>query len=672
MKSPSSSPVSSSRNFSPSRFIFNARNISFLNNVWTNCSNHSQSFMRKLRSHSMIYSIVRILIVILLGKILFSFFYSGMLHHGKSQYSTYQNPEIIETKRELLNVDVSRLLRHKSWTYSPITEQTIGQAYEDERLVGYVSNLDLSDVSKKGKEEEQDVRGRTGASQQREVLKTCKDLAYEHSIQHSAEIKTLKDNLYDVRRRLIDDRSFLSREVTRDEENDMSEREIVQKRWYQFGGSLVWLEKEQCYVMFSRVIYSTDNDRARSRLSLVRAQAFDKDWNELKGKRIPYIDVDRPKDIELELHNVGKELGLSDCDILSSDALAYDACIVDNAKNRLQAEKRRERIISKYYMTYPTILEIPFNPDGDQRGPEDPKIILRKTKDFEEPVVVFNLFDTDTERRTMMAYMPHRKVEPLIKFKISGRDQQGVEKNWTPFFHQNLHDSSVSRGFIHFIYTFSPLEILECSLNDGYCDIVFEAETLKITDGNRFGGIRGGTQFIPLPDILPTVKGQQIWIGFPKQHISACGCASDYYRPMFSILVEHDGVYSQELVVPAIGFDMEIISWDLKGTNCKDTNILSPNSIGYWEVVSQNPQTKEYEDYLTLTMSESDINTKVVTLKGMLNFILGIYREKKILNKFEISEKADSIIGQTLKCLVRSAYEGCREYGLSHPNDLDE
>lgn len=670
------SPVKSFVNFYNlllSRFLSHVRIK--LSNISMRSSTYTQILSRNLRSHALILVTLKILAIVLFGKIMVTCFHSTMHYRSNPSYSMSNDPQVVDKKRDLLNVDISQLLRHRKWSHSPVNELAIDQDFQVEELVGFVSNLDLDKTfPRKGEKENERYSDMARISDQAdyEKLTTCEDLAYEAQIQHSTEPKILRDNLAEIRRHLITEESFLSREVTGDDEKEMTETEIIQKKWFQFGGSAVWLEREECFVMFSRVLYSTAHVRNIPHVSLIRAQAFDRNWIEIKGKRIRYVDINKPKDIDLNFSKIGKEHGISNCDLLEADSLAYHTCIVENSEHKLNADKRRDQLLSKYYMTYPTILEIPFNPYNDWRGPEDPHIILRKTRDYEEPVVVFNMFDTDQDRRIMIAHLPHRKIEPLVKFRIDGRQQQGVEKNWTPFFHRNIHDSSVSRGFIHFIYTFSPLEILKCSLNDGYCEIVFEAKTMQITEANMFRGIRGGTQFIPLPDVLPGVKGQQIWVGFPKQHISDCGCSSNYYRPMFSVLVENEGVYSQELVVPAIGFDMDVLAWDLKGSNCGDINILSPNSIAYWEIVNQDPKSKHFEDYLSLTMSEADFNTKVITLKGMLDFVLGIYRKKNIMDKFEISEEADSIIGHTLRCLVQSAFNSCKEYGKAHPELPDE
>lgn len=563
---------------------------------------------------------------------------------------------IVSERKDLAQADITPLLRHKSWSRSPLSEKVINQPYLEEEIVGFASNLDKSQVPKKNFDTFPDPS----------TLITCQDLAWHSSIKHSESVKVLEDNMYEARRSVLDQESFLSRRIKKNEEKDIAEKEIIQQQWGQFGGSAVWLESEQCYVMYSRIVWSETTPRNNIQLSLVRAQAFDKDWNEIKGKRIPFADVDVPGDLDTAFEELDKELGLRDCHHIKDHA-SHDACIVENAKNSYDALERKQRMMSKYYLTYPTVLEVPFSPQGKWKGPEDPHVIIRKVGDFEEPIVIFNMYDDFHERRMMMAFMPHRKSEPLVKFSIDGRDPKKTEKNWAPFFHQHLPSSPISRGFIHFIYSFSPLEILKCSLNDGFCEVVFEADTIKVSEDNKFGGIRGGTQYVPLPDVVPKVEGQQMWVGFPKLHIQNCGCGNHYYRPMLSLLVEDDGVYHQELMVPALTFNMDVLGWDLKGTSCTYINILSPNAIGFWEVASQDPHTKQYEDYMALTISEADFNTRVIYLKGVLNFIMDLYKQKPVKDHFEISKEADSIIGETLKCVVSSTKNYCEEYGLAHP-----
>ncbi|CCF59044.1 hypothetical protein KAFR_0G00110 [Kazachstania africana CBS 2517] len=337
-------------------------------------------------------------------------------------------------------------------------------------------------------------------------------------------------------------------------------------------------------------------------------------------------------------------------------------------KKKLKFQKRYDELLSRYYLTYPSIINVPFELGGFLKGPEDPHVILKKKKKYEEPIIIFNMHASEDGKRRIYAFHPHRKIDPLVKFSIEDRKVRHKEKNWAPFFsyHDESENSVFSRGFIHFIYTYAPLEILKCSLNDRICEMVFEASTIEASDKNKYGDMRGGTQFVKLPTDIPQVNGKQMWLGFPKSHSSGCGCGRHYYRPMLSLLVETHGAYHLELVVPTMDFERDVLSWDLKGSYCEGVSIMSPNSIAYWEVVEQDVENEKFDDYLGFTFSESDATTKVVVLKNVLNYILDIYKEKRIRDHFEISKESDNIIGNTLQCVKDKLWDDCAKYDKTH------
>ena len=612
------------------------------------------------------------------------------LHHGVGgTYTSFRfkhGDSLVQVnyRNDLLHTDVTDIINRSDFSTTPITSLMLNQEYSASSLIGYVSNLNVdpeNHPASRGHHNHPtdvssgviDVKGleREGRKAYDSVI-TCDDLSYESTIEHATETKILGDDLLSLRRTLLKKKDWLSRELVDDADSKKTETEIVETQWFRFGGSSVWLESEQCYLVFSRVVYSRRGEKNHPHVSLIRAQAFDKDWNELLEKKIPYLDSPPPLDLDQELKSLNTELSIEDCSKYNHDSREFEMCNIYQAKNQINWDKTRDSVLSKYYITYPTILDIHFNANGDWRGPEDPHIILRDTGLTEEPVVIFNMDDPSGDGRRMFSFMPHRKIEPLIKLTAPGRSLRASEKNWTPFFHpSDLMQNELSRGNIHMIYSFSPLEIFRCSLNDGVCQVVFDASTLELSEDNKFGGMRGGTQFLPLPKHIPKIAGKNIWVGFPKLHISHCGCGNIFYRPMLDVLVESGGVYHQELVVPAMDFDIDVLSWDLKSTNCMETNILSPNSIAHWDVVNQDRHTKLFTDYMTLTVSESDSLTRVVTLRGVLNYVLGIYNDKDILDDFVPSRQSDVIIKKTLSCLVEQASENCRKYGDSHRTASD-
>ena len=602
-----------------------------------------------------------------------------------------KNSKVVPKKKDLLKIDITNLVNNKDLSRTPITPHLLKQEYMTNILTGFVSNLELSPAKKLDLSMNHDKHNHTTISDDNIIPKkvsnniidvkalekqgrksydslvTCEDLSYNGTIEHAVNNPILSDDLMSIRRDLLKYNGWLTKEVKDDKDKHKTEEEIIDKQWFRFGGSSVWLESEQCFLVFTRVVYSRVERKNHPHISLIRAQAYDKDWKEIVGKKIPYIDIDLPEHMENEMAKLDVELNIEDCAKYAGNTLEYDACNVHQAKTTLRNQKKKEHVVSKYYVTYPTVFDFQFDAEGDWKGPEDPRVILRKTNNNEEPVIVFNMYDGLDGNRRMFSYMPHRKIDPLIRLQVSGRQMKNEEKNWTPFFHPSDQAiSDISRGSIHFIYTFSPLDVVKCSLNDGICEVVFDQETLAISDSNTFGGMRGGTQFIPLPQQMPGIKNKNIWVGFPKLHIKKCGCADIFYRPMLDVLVESNGIYHQELVVPAIDFDIDVLSWDLKSTECKETNILSPNSIAHWDIIHQDPHTKQFEDYMTLTVSESDTLTKIITLKGVLNYILGIYRVKNMKDDFFPSEESDDIIGKTLTCLISGAEQHCSIYGEMH------
>ncbi|CCH59311.1 hypothetical protein TBLA_0B04760 [Henningerozyma blattae CBS 6284] len=615
-----------------------------------------------------------------------------------TSYYNYVSPffqlDEVAFKKDMKEINVISYLNHKSLNKFPTNSRMILDEYEDFDITGFVSNLDINNLIAKKKEKldsqgyltdnkKQDSKNKLMSVKEFELmltndynsLATCEDLEYKSRIYYSKKQKFINDDLINLRRELLRKDDELSK-LIKDEEDitKTSEEEVIKKKWFKFGSSSVWMESEQCFITVTRVLYSKNGKREEPEVSFIRAQAFDRDWNEIKNKRIPLLDLRLPDDITADLKKINQEYGLTDsCENIIDDPVTYDKCLVEHTKNYLKDSKRRDQLLERYFVTYPTIYSVPHKLGGLFKGPEDPKIILKRTSRYEEPIVIFNMHDDDENKRRMFSLSPHRSFEKIVKFNIQGRKQQTLEKNWTPFFTKDdLVFSTLSRGFIHFIYSFSPFEVVKCSLNDGYCELVFEKKTLELTDQNKFDGQRGGTQFIPLPSIIPKVTGKQIWVGIPKLHIKKCGCSERFYRPMLSLLVESNGIYHQELIVPSLDFNLDILNWGNDGTDCDKFNVMSPNSIAFWDVIGQDPKTKQFDDYMILTFSEADSNSKIITIKGLLNYILGMYSVKDIDEDFIPSRNSDQILGKTLNCLVNYAKDKCKSYGNLHNNEAYE
>ncbi|EDO15365.1 hypothetical protein Kpol_457p16, partial [Vanderwaltozyma polyspora DSM 70294] len=444
-------------------------------------------------------------------------------------YSAINSIRSIKSKKDLLNVNIRNLLKYKRYESLPLTDKILNDDYTRYNITGYVSNLDLAKHlanHKPEKKKNENVQKGEMLSEGNyhegyENMVSCDDLEYNSYIEYSNFTKILEDDLIEARRAIIKQGNKASSVVNPKDQQDKKEEDIINKKWFRFGASAVWLEKHQCFVVYSRVIYSQLDRRNHPKTSFLRGQTFDKNWREIKGKRIPYDDVTIPTDMINQIENLRNEFGETDCESIKkkNGKNAYDKCITNQANDRLKINKEIETVLSKYYVTYPIVFDLPFDTNGDFKGPEDPRVIKRSNSGFEEPIVLFNKHDDYEGKRRMYAFFPHRKNDPLVKFKSDTFGLRHNEKNWTPFFHKEYYRSKISRGYIHFIYQFMPFEVLKCNLNDGLCEKVFQASTLDLSSKNKHDGMRGGTQFVQLPAEIPEVKGKQIWVGFPKLHI---------------------------------------------------------------------------------------------------------------------------------------------------------
>ncbi|KAH3899600.1 conserved putative beta-mannosyltransferase [Saccharomycodes ludwigii] len=573
------------------------------------------------------------------------------------------NPSYLNSKKLIDNVDYKSKVSPNS-PFSPF----VNDVFTKYNVQGYISNPDNVDLSLP-----EYLLSESDEGSKKE--KMCSILEYDNYFEYSygsnqlilnelSDMKTLRDDL------LYNYPKWFPFVQNKDTEVDLTEARILDEHWVRFGGSAVWLDEHQCYLMVSRVLYHPFGYEKHCKISLSRLELFDKDWNPLIGKRIWFSDISVN---QADLDNMINKL--------DNEAIAN---VNDDPELKLRSLNRKKKFLNRYSVEFPTWLDIDMDlKDGETLGTEDPRVVLLGNG---EPLVIFNMLDKDYNidktTRSIYSYFPFRKINPQLKFVIEGRQPKSVEKNWTPFLHRDDIEetvTSIDRGHLHFIYSFRPLEILKCSLNDGLCRLVFENQFLTTLDEtnneedkklNQYGGIRGGTQFLPLPSSLPQLSnGRQLWLGFPKLHIDWCGCGKSFYRPMLSLLMENDGVYSEELIVPILDFDMDVLSFDRKTTKCDGLNNLSPNSISAWDVLNYDTITGKYEDYLVFTMSEADYNTRRIVLKGVLNYVLEIYKNKEIKELFEITPDSKKVLQKALTCIVDYSNAECSAYGKAHPKD---
>lgn len=626
---------------------------------------------------------VTILLLITLSAFLVFFKFTnnqvGNSYEYVSKFSPFELPKV-SLLTNLHDVDITEILKAQESSLSFIRPGTSEILFKKEKVVGYVSNLQMTKfqekVSKKRKtSKKKDKKGVTekpAVEGSYDSVVECTDLAYETKLMYHVFESKGHNDILSSRKQILDWNNDISNLVIhREEEKSMTIEQVIKEHWFEFGHVTVWFQQEECYLVYSRLMYIRQPHNTPI-ASFIKATAFDKDWNEIKGKRIPYNDVQMPKDIETELALLDTQLNLAGCEIFqtSDSTTEYQECIRKQSSNRLRNMKRKEVILDKYFITYPTVLKFDFKVLSKWSGPEDPRVIMRKDNiHVEEPVIIFDLDDgTD---RGMFSLLPHRRTAKITKFSLDKKDGQlgKVEKNWTPFFLPEVDDqfSTLSSGYIHFVYSFFPLRILRCSLDDGVCEEVFSGETLGLVGDSRYSDFRGGSQFVTLPETLPGLEGKNVWISVAKTHTQKCGCGNHFYRAALTVMIESNGVYHLGLITPGLGFGLEPINFSMTGTYCDNKNVISPNSIVSWYISSQDVENKSFEDYLTISVSEGDMSSKYVIIKNVLNYIIDMYKVKDIQESFEIDNRASEIIRKNVKCVSDRIGAVCKEFGKAHP-----
>ncbi|CCK70575.1 uncharacterized protein KNAG_0E03160 [Huiozyma naganishii CBS 8797] len=545
---------------------------------------------------------------------------------------------------DLLSVDISKELKGQNLTRNGFDASLTEKHFSKKNVEGYMSlPLDFVDDSS--------------------LFSKYVNVLDYYIWDYNIDVDVLK-----VREAVLDRQSPLGTLLKQSDEKDWDD-EKIQKRWFAFGTVAVWLEREQVYLVYTRTFYSKQSIRNAPYISLIYGQAFDRNWKELQDFRVPYEDVDVPAEVEEKLVELQDKIEMNSCDDkINEEKSVYDTCMKSAQKKNSKIEERIDKILDKYSVRYPSVMEIPFVIHDNWNGPEDPRIVLKKTRGHEEPVIVFNM--ESRVNRKFYAFQPHRKFNPMVQFDIENHDLRSVEKNWSAFFHEeDVSESNPdSPGSIHFVYSFEPLEILKCSLFDGMCNVTYKGtETGGERANKKFTAIRGGTQFVSLPAVLPGVANRNIWVAMAKTNVENCGCGSRFYRAALAVMVETAGEYKIDMIAPNVDFGTEPLSWDLKSHLCGGLNVLSPNGITSWEIVSQDPQTKSFDDYMTLTFSEADAVSRFVTVRGVLNYVLGIYAKDRNNHQGDASTSNTTVLlEQMFKDVAESALRFCSIYGLGH------
>lgn len=244
--------------------------------------------------------------------------------------------------------------------------------------------------------------------------KFCDNLKFRKEIEYSQVRPIIHDNLKNIRRDVISVTDFLSTSVNQVNEK-WDEKKIIEKRWSKNSTSSIWLENEQCYITLTSVWYSNKQDLEKPNVYLIRAQAYDKDWIEIKDKRIKRIDIDTPINLQTELNNIDLETNrLESCEKFT-DSIDYNDCLSKKQKAAIDASQQKRKLLDRYFVTYPAIYRFEYNTAGELKGPINPQIIVKKIDDNnEEPLVFFDMNNADGRR--MYVHFPHRSVANVVAF----------------------------------------------------------------------------------------------------------------------------------------------------------------------------------------------------------------------------------------------------------------
>lgn len=447
---------------------------------------------------------------------------------------------------------------------------------------------------------------------------TCSDISYQSKtdIEFTDPIR-IEDDFFEIRDLLLSSK-YQNIISVLDESNP--EQSIVSdiKNWYKKSGSSVWLPNEQMHLVATTVMYAPF-DVFNPLVSFIRLQLFDPDWNEVKGRRIKYSDLS-DKDIHSSLKAYTKSKKDEDLDLIS--------------------------------IKFPSILNIPVATKNIKRGmgPENPRMLYKNGNVFSEPVIIFNMAESNSQR-SMYAVFPLRKPHKenehsVLRFKNIGKNaliHLKEEKNWVPFFDTiRVGDSQRSRGNIHFLYTMDPLVVFRCSLDSGSCSKLQDNIHSSIYSQHSQAYLRGGSSYHPVPrevidTLAPANDGKlQMWVGFQKLAIKQSTCSDKFNRPALTLLVKEDGIFRVDLITAPFDFGLKV------GEVCdvNSPSIINANGISFWNVDNNNGV---YEDHMGLIIDTQTDKVEILFLKNVMNYILGIYSKGNVQAKEFDAEEAVSI-----------------------------
>ena len=365
---------------------------------------------------------------------------------------------------------------------------------------------------------------------------------------------------------------------------------VVNQSWDRLAGSCVLLPDRDVFLCITRIIFHDDARKDHCQISFLRGQIFDRAW----------VHMD----------------------------------------NYVLNWKGQDIVFPRIFDTATDFVE-----GGEVYGPEDPRIILEEGVDDAEPVIVFNMIsERATWKRAMWIFRPFSQHSSILT--IRGMERNTKEKNWAPFFVDERtnkdSDKKQASQYIHFVYSFTPYQVLRCSLTDGLCDEVFSQEVPKdmiSQHQDEWSELRGGTQFVPVPlwgdNPARSKNGHnlQAFVAFPRTHTEQTSyCIDAVYRPEMTVMVTNGTDFYLTYVSAPMDFGVGTLFDESAFVDpCKTGRILILNSIADWDFNARTAYT-DNTDVMTLTVTVNDATVQAMRISGVLKLIKSLPSIQRVVN----------------------------------------
>ncbi|ODV64459.1 glycosyltransferase family 91 protein [Ascoidea rubescens DSM 1968] len=527
--------------------------------------------------------------------------------------------------------------------FSPISDSAINALYNSSQIISYYKPYSALEENVNFKE----------------IFKLHEDIevSYPKLTIFPKYLKFYRDYLMDNYKKIAD--TFNDKPLT-------SEEEILEQNWYEYGGGSIYLKSIGYNFMVTRVIYSKVHAKNDPFMSYLGFLLLDKNFNHIeKSINFKYgPNTDNNKMINFPTLGIVPDTYFKKSNNRKDRYYGPEDPRILIKTNHYQFY-HKEKFVKSVIYEEPIVI---FNMMTDKAFKY--KRLMHAYLPFQDKKVIFRI-KNETPRIKEKNWEPffNDDFKNIIKIQV---DDINIIKEFENNKNQNQttfdfdFDYKYTNGYIHFIYSIDSLSVLKCSLDDGICEYEYKIpqrpesiEERNMKDNKKasdfdIGNMRGGTPLLKLPDkfyasieriketkndIKTTLQNYNVWVGFPRSHLNKCGCGAVTYRPSMMAITSLKGSsnYQIELISSSIDFNLDVLNWDGPGKLSCDAHqsVLIPNSIAYWDIkeIVENGYYggNDYKDYMSIILSEADINNIVIHVRGLLNYLLEMEFFQKLL-----------------------------------------